>query len=123
MLKKVKNDVLVNGKINCRKLINLNVVFSVSNIIRTIFNIIIHVNLTNLYWQKHYIGVLFNCTIWYSTINMRCNMFIYILLILSLIYGFYFLIMASGVFRKKKCEIDNNIVMLCLYFNCLTYRK
>ena len=33
---------------------------------------------------------------------------IYILLILSLIYGFYFLIMASGVFRKKKCEIDNN---------------
>lgn len=42
---------------------------------------------------------------------MRCNMFeiiIYILLILSLIYGFYFLIMASGVFRKKKCEIDNN---------------
>ena len=33
---------------------------------------------------------------------------IYILLILSLIYGFYFLIMASGVFRKKKCEIYNN---------------
>ena len=33
---------------------------------------------------------------------------IYILLILSLIYGFYFLIMASGVFKKKKCEIDNN---------------
>ena len=49
MLKKVKNDVLVNDKINCRKLINLNVVFSVSNIIRTIINIIIHVNLTNLY--------------------------------------------------------------------------
>ena len=114
MLKKVKNDVLVNGKINCRKLVNINVVFPVfnyANIIRIIFNIIIHVNLTNLYWQKHYIGVLFNCTIWYSTINMRCNMFeiiIYILLILSLIYGFYFLIMASGVFKKKKCEIDNN---------------
>ena len=33
---------------------------------------------------------------------------IYILLILSIIYGFYFLIMASGVFIKKKCEIDNN---------------
>jgi hypothetical protein len=49
MLKKVKNDVLVNGKINCRKLVNLNVVFPVSNIIRIIFNIIIHVNLTNLY--------------------------------------------------------------------------
>ena len=49
LLKKVKNDVLVNGKINCRKLVNLNVVFPVSNIIRTIFNIIIHVNLTNLY--------------------------------------------------------------------------
>ena len=118
MLKKVKNDVLVNGKINCRKLVNLNLVFPVSNIIRTIFNIIIHVNLTNLYWQKHYIGVLFNCTIWYSTINMRCNMFeiiIYILLILSLIYGFYFLIMASGVFRKKKCEIDNNKKIILLF--------
>ena len=49
LLKKVKNDVLVNGKINCRKLVNLNVVFPVSNIIRIIFNIIIHVNLTNLY--------------------------------------------------------------------------
>lgn len=49
MLKKVNNDVLVNGKINCRKLVNLNVVFPVSNIIMTIFNIIIHVNLINLY--------------------------------------------------------------------------
>ena len=52
MLKKVKNDVLVNGKINCRKLVNLNVVFPIfnhANNIRIIFNIIIHVNLTNLY--------------------------------------------------------------------------
>ena len=49
---------------------------------------------------------------------MRCNMFeiiIYILLILSLIYGFYFLIMASGVFRKKKCEIDNNKKIILLF--------
>ena len=52
MLKKVNNDVLVNGKINCRKLVNLNVVFPVSNIIMTIFNIIIHVNLINLYVCK-----------------------------------------------------------------------
>jgi hypothetical protein len=27
MLKQEKNDVLVNGKINCRKFVNLNVVF------------------------------------------------------------------------------------------------
>lgn len=48
---------------------------------------------------------------------------IYILLILSLIYGFYFLIMASGVFRKKKLLIGTDMILKLLLriLNILLY--